>query len=242
MLAFTSSFTRPWGTLASRPLLCSRTVVRACSTNGKPQASPTTESELPGSREPQFEILSQERIFHRYQSVYARTVRYPTGQTVSYDVIGNARSDFTSVFVFPFDRVTRSATLLREYSPGRNRETPSFVAGMFERAKHESLEAAARAELSEEALLTGGELVRLTVGGGGVAADKYSLNEFHFFLGLDAEPDDRPGSRDEEEWIEVERGVPLGEVRRMVLAGELNTPNSLLAMLALGRLRELGFE
>lgn len=241
MLGFTSSFTRALGVPACRPLGCSHTA-RACSTNGKPQASPTTESELSGARESRFEIISQERIFHRYQSVYARTVRYPTGQTVSYDVIGNACSDFTSVFVFPFDRGTQSVTLLREYSPGRNRETPSFVAGMFESDKHSSVEAAARAELSEEALLKGGELERLTIGGGGVAADKYSLNEFHFYLGLDARPDEQPGRRDEEEWIEVERGVPLEEVRRMVLDGELDTPNSLLAMLSLARLRELGFE
>lgn len=220
-----------------------RTTVRACTGNGKAQVPAETEGQMhTTARAGDFEIISQERIFHRYQSVYARTVRYPSGQTVSYDVIGNARSDFMSVFVFPFDRVTRTATILREYSPGRNRETPSFVAGMFERGKHSNLEEAARAELSEEALLTGGELERLTMGDGGVAADKYSLNEFHFYLAFDAQPDERPGARDEEEWISVERGLPLEEVRRMVVAGEFNTPNSLLAMLALTRLREIGFD
>lgn len=167
-------------------------------------------------------------------------MRYPTGKTVSYDVIGNARSDFKSVFVFPFDTRTHTATMLREYSPGRNRETMSFVAGMFEAAKHESLVEAARAELSEEARLKGGELMELTLRG--VAADKYSLNEFHYYLGLDAARDEAPLERDEEEWISVVEGVGLAEVRRLVSCGELNTPNSLLAMLALERLKEMGFE
>lgn len=210
------------------------------SSNGHADISVQRTADGAVTRSPEFRIISQERIFHRYQSVYARTVRYPTGQTVSFDVLGNARSDFTSVFVFPYDTATRTATILREYSPGRNYETPSFVAGMFERSKHGSLEDAARAELSEEALLTGGRLEKLT--SGGVAADKYSLNEFHYYLGLDATADAQPGERDEEEWISVERGVPLEQVQRMVVDGEFNTPNSLLAMLALTRLRALGLD
>lgn len=116
----------------------------------------------------------------------------------------------------------------------------SFVAGMFEAAKHDSLIEAARAELSEEARLKGGELMELTLRG--VAADKYSLNEFHYYLGLDAVRDDAPLERDEEEWISVVGGVGLAEVRRLVGRGELNTPNSLLAMLALERLKQMGFE
>lgn len=186
-----------------------------------------------------FEIVHEKQLFHRYQTIYDRTVRYPNGQTVSYDIIGNARSEFKSVFVFPFDRESRTVTMLREYSPGRNRETMSFVAGMYEKDKHGSLEMAARCELSEEACLKGGELVGLT---GGVAADKYSLNEFYYYLGLDAEKDERPGERDKEEWIKVVEGVRLAEVRDMVMTGELNTPNSLLALLAMDRLKEMGFD
>lgn len=207
------------------PFICRR-FPRACSTSTSPPNH--------------FEIVNQKRIFHRYQSVYDRTVRYPTGKMVSYDISGNARSDFKSVFVFPFDTRASKVTLLREYSPGRNRETMSFVAGMFEASKHESLVEAARAELSEEAQLKGGELVELT--SGGVAADKYSLNEFYYYLALDAERDETPLERDEEEWISIVEGVGLARVRHLVSRGELNTPNSLLAMLAMERLREMGFE
>lgn len=233
MLAFASAFA-PGARLAGARARGFRGGARACSSS----ANGTGDGAPPAAGD--FTIVSQERLFHRYQSVYARTVRYPTGQTVSYDVVGHARSDFTSVFVFPYHTRTRTATLLREYSPGRNRVAPAFVAGMFERARHASLEDAARAEMSEEALLKGGTLLRLARDG--VAADKYSLNEFHYFLALDAHQDKRPGQRDEEEWISVQQGVPLDEVRGMVQRGELNTPHALLAMLALARLRELGLD
>lgn len=199
--------------------------MRACATSGEDEA---------------FKIVSEKKIFERYQTVYQRDVLFPTGKTVSYDVLGNCRSDFTSVFVFPFNTKSQSVTLLREYSPGKNKETLSFVAGMFEKGKHRSIEEAARAELSEEAFLTGGKLIPLV--SGGVSADKYSLNHFHYFLALDCVDDESPGERDEEEWITVVRGVSLSEVRKNIEGGELNTPNSLLGMLALDKLRGLGFE
>lgn len=187
-----------------------------------------------------FEIVQQKAIFKRYQTVFQRDIRYPSGQVVSYDVLGNEKSDFTSVFVFPFDSRTKTATMIREYSPGRNAEQMGFVAGMFEGDKHGTIEEAARAELSEEAQLRGGDLVRLTHFDG-ISADKYSLNEFHFFLAIDCVGDEEPGPLDEEEWITIVGGVQLERVRRMVNEGRLNTPNSLLAMLALDRLSRMGF-
>lgn len=187
-----------------------------------------------------FHLISEEKIFHRYQTIFDRTVRYPNGNIVSYDVLGNPRSDFKSVFVFPFNTSTKTVTLLREYSPGRNKETFSFVAGMFESDKHATLEDAARSELSEEALLKGGELVGLT--DHQVAADKYSLNDYSFYLCLNAEKDDTPLQRDAEEWITVVDGLRLTDIREMVNTGEFNTPNSFLAMLALDRLTKMGFK
>lgn len=121
-----------------------------------------------------FEIESERELFRRYQTVYERNVRYPDGKLISFDVLGNARSDFQSVFVFPYNSATGTVTLLREYSPGAHAEQLSFVAGMFEPAKHGTLEAAARAEMSEEAHLKGGELVPLCENPAGIGADKYS--------------------------------------------------------------------
>lgn len=50
--------------------------------------------------------------------------------------------------------------------------------------------------------------------------------------------DEEPGPRDAEEWIEVESGVSQDDVRAIVARGEMNTPHSLLAMLALDYLQK----
>lgn len=123
---------------------------------------------------------------------------------------------------------------------------------MFEESKHGSLEEAARAELSEEAHLKGGKLVRLMDGGGegmgmgmgsgGLFQDKYSRNLFNLFLGMDCVEDEMPGGLDEEEWIGIERGVSLGMVRNLIAEGEMNMPSAFLGMMALDRLRGMGFE
>lgn len=188
--------------------------------------------------EANFELISQKQIFKRYQTVYQRDIRYPNGRVVSFDVSGNELSDFRSVFIFPFDTATKTATLIREYSPGRNAEQLSLVAGMFEPSKHTTLEEAARAELSEEARLRDGTLIPLTTG---VAADKYSLNKYFYFLALDCVQDSNPMARDEEEWIHILPGFPLPDIPSLVTRGFLNVPNSLCALLALDKLRQMGY-
>lgn len=184
-----------------------------------------------------FDIISHDVIFKRYQTVYQRDVRYPDGRQVSYDVIGNPRSNFKSVFIFPFDSRKRTVTVLREYSPGRNLEQLALPAGMFEPEKHDSIETAARAELSEEAYLKLGQLVPLA---DPVQADKYSLNRFFYFLALDAVPDPNPPPRDPEEWISVLDPIPIAQIEQLVVNGSFNTPHSLCIMLALSKLRQLG--
>lgn len=190
--------------------------------------------------DPSFQVLEQKQIFSRYQTVYQRDVKYPDGRVVSFDVLGNPHSDFKSVFVFPFDTKTKSVTLIREYSPGGNKEQLSLVAGMFDPQKHESLSDAARSELSEEARLAGGQLLPLSEQG--VQQDKYSLNQFFYFLGLDSHVDESPKDRDAEEWISSILSVPLSEVGDLVRQGALNVPNSLCALLALRKLADMGYE
>lgn len=109
-----------------------------------------------------------------------RLVEYPTGKTVSFDVLGLGAC--MSVFVFPVIANTGTTTLIREYGPGPHRIMHGFPAGLCEIGqKHATLEEAARAELSEEARLQAGRLIRLT-GEQGIAADKYSRNWFHFYV------------------------------------------------------------
>ncbi len=125
--------------------------------------------------EKRFRIESEREVFRRHQTVWERNVRFPDGKLVSFDVLGNDRGDFQSVFVFPFDSAAGTVTALKEYSPGVNDVQLSFVAGMFESEKHGSLEEAARAELSEEAHLKGGKLIPLSRNRAGISADKYSM-------------------------------------------------------------------
>ena len=138
----------------------------------KPENGPLTHSR-------NFQVMDERILFRRYQTVWERNVRFPDGKRISFDVLGNERSNFKSVFVFPFDTLENSVTLIREYSPGVNAEQMSFVAGMFEKDKHGSLEEAARAELSEEANLKGGKLIPLTSSSTGISADKYSMLSFN---------------------------------------------------------------
>ncbi|PXF40048.1 hypothetical protein BWQ96_10245 [Gracilariopsis chorda] len=220
-----------------------RLSLKACTTQPPSQSNPSNTSRhnhkpARTTRTSQFEILEHRPIFQRYQTVYQRDVRFPSGYTVSYDVLGSVRSDFKSVFVFPFNRMTNRATVLREYAPGRNAETYSFVAGMYEPAKHNDVYAAAMTELNEEARLKGGQLISLA---DNIAADKYSMNEYFFFLALDCRPDEQPANRDDEEWISGVYDIELSQVRKLISRGQLNTPNSLLGMLALDKLRDIGF-
>ena len=184
-----------------------------------------------------FTLENERVLWRRYATIHERSVRYPDGRLVSFDVASSGSGD--SVFIFPFNTQTQNVTLLREYAPGSHSFSHGFVAGMFEPEKHDNLEDACWAELSEEAQLTGGSLVPLNRHA--VQADKYSSNRFHYFLSIDAQKDLHPGTMDNEEYILV-NNIPLRDVREMILNGEFNTPCSLLAMLALEELRNRGFE
>lgn len=187
-----------------------------------------------------FRVLQESVQFQRYQTVYQRDVQFPNNKRVSFDILGSENSHFQSVFVFPFDTHTKTVTVLREYAPGPHALHHSFVAGMYEPAKHATLEDACRAELSEEANLAGGALLPLSTAS--IAADKYSRNRFHYYLSLDATLDAQPLEPDHDEYIAVEHGLPLTEVRQLIRNGAFNTPSSLLGMLALDQLRQLGFD
>jgi len=182
-----------------------------------------------------FSILDEKVSFQRYQTVYERLIRYPNGKRVSFDVFGNPRSDFKSVFVFPYDTRTKTVTLLREYIPGINEVMWGFPAGGFDPKKHKSLEDAARSELSEEAFLTGGSYFPM-LESGGVSQDKYSKNMFHMFLVLNPVEDENPLPRDEEEYIQIVKGVTLPRLQKILAQGGMNLPSGFCGYRALDAL------
>lgn len=77
-------------------------------------------------------------------------------------------------------------TLLREHAQGPNQMMWVLPTGGFDPVKHgDSREAGARAELSEEAHLTGGEMVQLTPANHpGIVEGKWCANRFTPFLAL----------------------------------------------------------
>ena len=77
-------------------------------------------------------------------------------------------------------------TLLREHAQGPNQMMWVLPTGGFDPVKHgDSREAGARAELSEEAHLTGGEMVQLTPAQHpGIVEGKWCANRFTPFLAL----------------------------------------------------------
>ncbi|KAK4533187.1 hypothetical protein CCYA_CCYA16G4069 [Cyanidiococcus yangmingshanensis] len=204
-------------------------------------------------------IVREQVAYQRYATVLLRTVRYPDGRSVTYDIIGQPAVQCASVLVFPFDTRSRKCYMIREYCPGPNRVLYGFPAGMVE-AKHTSMEAAALAELSEEAHLRCTELIDLSAQGAvwepvssenppsdgtsevlrGFAADKYSRNICKMYLALDPELDKSPGKMDAEELIEQVGAVSIAQLEAWLWNGQMTMPHMLLAMCALSHLRRSG--
>jgi 8-oxo-dGTP pyrophosphatase MutT (NUDIX family) len=193
------------------------------------------------TRDDGYAITSESVAYKRYLTIYDRTVEHPGGHTFSYDIVGHPRAHFHAVWVFPFHSSDSSVTLLREYAQGPNALVWSLPAGGVDPAKHSSLEGAAQAELSEEALLRGGELARLLPAEHpGLLEAKWCANRWTPFLSLDAQPDEAPGARDAEEvGLEVHR-VPVERVRELLLSGEMLPPSIITCQLALAELVRRG--
>jgi ADP-ribose pyrophosphatase YjhB (NUDIX family) len=204
-------------------------------------------------------IVDEKVAYRRYATVFERTVQYPDGRHVTYDILGQPAVQSASVLVFPFDTQSKTCYVIREYCPGPNRVLYGFPAGMVE-TKHESMEAAARAELSEEAHLRCAQLIDLTAQAAvwersfevpntesdaenclrGFFADKYSRNVCKMYLALNPEPDGHPGSMDAEELIEQVGAVRVPQLEAWLWSGQMTMPHMLLAMCALTYLRQRG--
>ncbi|KAG1665097.1 hypothetical protein FOA52_007788 [Chlamydomonas sp. UWO 241] len=156
----------------STPVLCSARSLGA-HTNGDGTAGlrdPARLADEPHSGHIGMSLVSEKQVYGRYLSVYDRQVEFTneaTGDTntVDYDVVGHPKCDFFFTVVFPFhpakDGKPAQVTLISEYCQGPNAMGYCLPSGQYDPKKHASIEDAARWELSEEALLTGGEVVRL---------------------------------------------------------------------------------
>lgn len=147
-----------------------------------------------------------------------------------------------AVLIVAWDTNTKTMTLIREYMPGSHRILWGLPAGLVEPTKHKDKNEtlAAVQELEEEAQLTGGTWIRLTTPGKPVAMDKYSLTNVHAFLVLDPWQAEHPKPMDEEEDIEVIRGVSISQIMEWIVAGEMNMVSAWGCLLAIEKLRELG--
>eukprot|EP00198_Chlamydomonas_reinhardtii_P008931 XP_001698268.1 predicted protein [Chlamydomonas reinhardtii] len=182
-----------------------------------------------------FDVLEDQMIHKRYMAMYDRTVQFTSGDgqshTVQYDVVGNPRMDFRFSVAFPFHPATATTpaqvTVVREYAQGPNALQFTLPCGGFDPKKHNNLRECAVAEMREEAMLVGGEVVELLPEDHpGQSELKWSRNKFKPFLFIDPQPDPSGhAARDaEEHTIEVMR-VTIPELYGIILGGQMMLPS-----------------
>lgn len=98
-----------------------------------------------------------------------------------------------------------------------------------------------RLQLEEEAHLVGGTWHPLcdddqTT----INADKYSSNEFYCWLVVDPCITVTPKAMDDEEFIEIRRGITMPRAMSMLGGGELSIVSSFVILMGVRKLRQLG--
>lgn len=194
--------------------------------------------------------LKEELKYSRYLNVFNRVVEHPRhaanghlatreARTIEYDVAASRTRSCHFVCVFPFDSRTKTVTLLLEYAQGANELAYGLPCGGFS-GSHASLEDCARRELSEEARLKGGALIKLVEEGHpGLLEVKWCKNRFTPFLALDPEVDAEPHPRDLEEFIEVSR-VSIPALKKLMYGGDMMLPSIVTCSMALEYLESHG--
>lgn len=201
-----------------------------------------------------YKIVSENVAYHRYVTVFDRKVEFPAHPTDrgrnreqpeihSFDVVGHPSSRFTyvTIMAMKFSEPEPQVTLVHEFCQGPGAPFYNVPMGAVCSEKHGgSLEAAVRAELSEEAHLRGGELVRLLDSPNAMPELKWSVNRFQPFLVINPEADPTPLPRDAEESTMIVANVSLSDLRNIIFRGEM-LPNSIATVaLALNYLKNSG--
>lgn len=220
------------------------------------------------NRKPLPTILGEEFAYKRWRTIVERTIRFPNGKVVDFDLVGMAGAG-SAVVIFAWDSLQKTATLVRystlsrscavqvsclnllyshktrllyirrEYHPGPNKFLFGAAAGIVEDDKHNgNVELAAQHELEEECHLAGGSWHLLTPKP--LAMDKYATTTIRAFLVIDAShvPDPRP--QDHEEDIEIIQNVSVDEIMTMIRRGEMNVVGAWACLMAIAKLREMG--
>lgn len=97
------------------------------------------------------------------------------------------------------------------------------------------------AQLEEEAHLEGGTWYPLCDHAAtSINADKYNTNEFFCWLVVDPDITTTPRPMDDEEFIEIERGISMQTVMGMLGRGEITVLSGFVILMAARKLRQLG--
>lgn len=185
---------------------------------------------------------SEELMFSGWRKVVRKNVSMPNGKQVSFDI--NYQGN-PSVAVFNWDTTTKTCTLIREYHPGIEEIYYGTVAGIYEKGKkHPTALIAAQYELEEEAhLRTSDEnwFPLLIDESMSTPMEKYSDNRLYCYLALNCHVVDHPKPMDDEEYIEIHRGITYKQLTDLLYSGKLNLPSSFTVMMGLKKLQDLGY-
>lgn len=190
-----------------------------------------------GGDSPTHEIIHEEVLHDSWRKLILRRVKIHD-VTVEYEIVGQKGTD-EAVLIFVWNTTDSTATIIREYMPSLHRRQFGLAAGMVE---HESTEAAARAELAEEAGLEGGSWTLLTPVP--VVMDKYATTRLSVFLCLNPVtiPLARRPPRDAEEAdLEVICGVSRLRLEELILDGRFTVVGAWATHLALSKLDDILF-
>lgn len=199
-----------------------------------------------------YKIVSEREVYKRYLTLYDREVQFTSVdsgevQRLHFDVVGHPQCAFRFAVVFPFHpykdgRPGGEVTVIREYGQGVNALMYCLPTGGFDPVRHASLEECARAELSEEAHLCGGQLVRLLAEDHmGLSEVKWCMNRFIPYLVIAPQQDLDPGSRDAEEMVMSSSRLDLVEFKKLLKSGDMSLPSITTSYFALDYLQEEGY-
>ena len=183
-----------------------------------------------------FKILDETLAYKRYLSIMNRTVKYPDGRQISWDVAGSQQKGPNFATCFPYFTATQKVRVCREYCQGVNGLRYTLCAGGYDLKKHRNIRECCEMEMEEEARLKGGTLVCLIDElGEGISELKWSTNTFIPYVCIDPVASFQ-GKRDMEECIEF-KDVSIKEFMEIILKGEMMLPSVQTGLMAIDYLK-----